>query len=215
MDTQQTPLNSIILDFHNVTGIDTSVAQSFHKLYLQLARKDIRLIFTQMPLKYQGLMQKAGFVKETTKGFAEFTSLDEALEWLENYLLENSDLPPYTFPTLRAAFTEHFNDKSKADILLHYLERQELLPSTYIIHQNTKADDLFFIESGRLSTYLEQEGRSPIRLETMMADTMVGEIGFYLGELRTATVMADEPSIVYRLSTNALATMEKEQRQKD
>ena len=43
-----------------------------------------------------------------------------------------------------------------------------------------------------------------------MDDTIVGEIGFYLGDLRTATVMADKSSIVYRLSKDALAKMEKE-----
>jgi sulfate permease, SulP family len=41
-------------------------------------------------------------------------------------------------------------------------------------------------------------------------DTIVGEIGFYLGQLRTATVIADEPSVVYRLFTDALAKLEKE-----
>ena len=111
----------------------------------------------------------------------------------------------------RTVFTEYFKDSSKADILLQYLTRLELNSGIKIIEQNTKADDLFFIESGRLSTYLEQEGHYPIRLETMVADTIIGEIGFYLGELRTATVIADEPSIVYRLTNDALVNMEKEQ----
>jgi SulP family sulfate permease len=44
-DTQQTPLDCVILDFRYMTGIDTSVVQSFHKLYIQLMRKDITLIF--------------------------------------------------------------------------------------------------------------------------------------------------------------------------
>jgi sulfate permease, SulP family len=209
-DTHQTQLDSVILDFRHVTGIDTSVVQSFHRLYLQLARKGITLIFAQMPSKYTNLMQKNGFFKDSTEGFAEFIDLDEALEGRENHLLKNSDLPTYPSRTLRTAFTEHFKDSAKADILLHYLKRLALNSGTKIIEQNTKADDLFFIESGRLSTYSEQEGRSPIRLETMMGDTMVGEIGFYLGELRTSTVIADEPSIVYRLSTVALAQLEKE-----
>lgn len=209
-DTHQNSLDSVILDFRHVTGIDTSVVQSFHKLYLQLKGKNITLIFAQMPPKYQGLMQKIGFSEERTKGFRQFNSLDEALEWRENHLLDNSDLPPYISRTLLTVFTEHFKDKSKAEILLHYLKRLELMAGTKIIQQNTAADDLFFIESGRLSTYSEQEGRSPIRLQTMVDDTMVGEIGFYLGDLRTATVIADEPSIVYRLTTDALATMEKE-----
>lgn len=209
-DTNQIALDSVILDFRHVTGIDTSVVQSFHKLVQQLAQKDITLLFAQMPVKYSGLMQKIGLGKENAKGFAEFTTLDEALEWREDYLLGNSDLPPYTSRTMLTVFTDHFKDSDKAAILLHYLQRIALLPGTKIIQQNQIAHDLFFIESGRISTYSEREGSAPVRLETMVDDTMVGEIGFYLGQLRTATVIADEPSIVYRLTTEALAKMEKE-----
>lgn len=209
-DTQQKPLDSVIIDFRQVTGIDTSVVQSFHKLYLQLVKKGITLIFTQIPPKYQGLMQKLGYNLSPTPGFAEFISLDEALEWRENHLLEHSDLPPYQSRTLLAVFTEHFKDKSKAEILLNYLERLDVATGTKIIQQNTAADDLFFVASGRLSTYLEQKDSAPIRLQTTLDDTMVGEIGFYLGDLRTATVIADQPSVVYRLSKDALAKMEME-----
>lgn len=209
-DTQQPPLDSVILDFRHVTGVDTSVVQSFYKLYLQLQQRDIVLIFAQLSPEYQVLMQKTGFDTATTKKVAVFDSLDAALEWRENYLLENSNLPTYQSRPMLAVFTEHFKDESKAEILLQYLKRLDVSTGTKIIQQNTTADDLFFIESGRLSTYLEQKDAPSIRLQTMVDDTIVGEIGFYLGDLRTATVMADKPSIVYRLSKDALAKMEKE-----
>lgn len=208
-DANLVALDAVVLDFRHVTGIDTSVVQSFHKLLQQLRQKNITLIFAQVPPKYQGLMQKIAPGAEATQGFAEFASLDEALEWREDFLLGNSDLPPYQSRNLLTVFTEYLKDKNKAEILLQYLNRMELLPGTKIIRQGEAAHDLFFIESGRISTYSEKEGAAPIRLETMVDDTMVGEIGFYLGQLRTATVMADAPSIVYRLTTDALAEMEK------
>lgn len=209
-DNRQTPLDSVILDFRHVTGIDTSVAQSFHKLYQQLMRKNITLVFAQMPPQYQRIMQKMGFAESSNKRFAAFASLDAALEWREDTLLKNSDLPSYEPSPLLNVLTGHFKDKLKAEALMQYLNRIELSTGTKIIQQGMVAYDLFFVESGRLSTYLEQEDGTSIRLQTMMDDTMVGEIGFYLGLLRTATVVADEPSIVYRLSTDALVKMEKE-----
>jgi sulfate permease, SulP family len=209
-DTQQTPLDSVILDFRHVTGIDSSVIQNFHKLYLQLQQKNIVLLFAQMPSMYQEMMQKVGLDKTRTKGFSEFSNLDEALEWRENYLLENSDLPHYQFRPMLTVFSEHFNDAAKAAILLQYLKRIALSPKDKIIQQDTVANDLFFVQSGRLSAYLEQDGHPPIRLQTVVDDTIVGEIGFYLGELRTATVIVEAPSIVYRLSRCALAQLEKD-----
>jgi sulfate permease, SulP family len=210
-DTEQTPVNYVILDFRNVTGIDTSVIQTFHRLYLQLKRKDITLIFTQMPPQYQALMQKTGFFDASTKGFAQFDRLDEALEWSETHLLKNSDLPPYASRPLLDVLTEHFNNRSKAEILLQYSERLDIEAGTKIIEENTVADDLFFIESGRLSAYREQKDSLPIRLQTMEEDNIVGEIGLYLDALHTASVIADAPSTVYRFSIEALTKLEKEQ----
>jgi SulP family sulfate permease len=42
----------------------------------------------------------------------------------------------------------------------------------------------------------------------MGGGTIVGEAGMYVQQARTATVLANEPSIVYRLSTESLARME-------
>jgi sulfate permease, SulP family len=62
-----------------------------------------------------------------------------------------------------------------------------------------------------MSIYSEQEGRPSMRLETLLEGSLVGEVGFYLGQLRTAKVIADAPSIVYQLSKTALMQLEKEQ----
>ena len=43
----------------------------------------------------------------------------------------------------------------------------------------------------------------------MKSGRVVGELGFYLGQKRTAAVIADEPSTVYLLSAMNLAKIEK------
>ena len=43
----------------------------------------------------------------------------------------------------------------------------------------------------------------------MKSGRVIGEIGFYLGQKRTAAVVADDSSIIYLLSANKLAEMEK------
>jgi sulfate permease, SulP family len=56
---------------------------------------------------------------------------------------------------------------------------------------------------------LEFPTQPPVRLEAMKSGRVIGELGFYLGQKRTAAVVADEPSVVYLLSANNLAKMEK------
>jgi SulP family sulfate permease len=44
----------------------------------------------------------------------------------------------------------------------------------------------------------------------MMPGTVVGEVSAYLGRKRTASVVSDQPSTVYRLTKEALERMERE-----
>jgi SulP family sulfate permease len=69
---------------------------------------------------------------------------------------------------------------------------------------------MYFVQSGQVSVYLQlPEGRT-LRIRRMNAGTIVGEIGVYLDIPRTATVFAEEPAVVYRMSRDALNAMERE-----
>lgn len=96
----QTPLDGIIIDFSYVTGIDTSAAQSLHKLYLQLLQHDIAFIFAQMPPQVKNLLRQtvAEFDKEPNSRFAQLATLEEALAWCEEHFLEkNTNFPTVLF----------------------------------------------------------------------------------------------------------------------
>ena len=78
------------------------------------------------------------------------------------------------------------------------------------MHQGDAPDYVYFVESGQVTAQLERGDQAPVRLETMRSGLAVGEIGFYLGKVRTAAVVADEPCTVYRLSSSDLERMERE-----
>jgi SulP family sulfate permease len=80
----------------------------------------------------------------------------------------------------------------------------------HLMKQGAPPEFLYFIESGQVTAQLEFPDRNPVRLETMRGGNVVGEIGFYLNQPRTATVIADEPSTIYRLSMQALKQMEQD-----
>src|SRR5262249_26102657 len=80
------------------------------------------------------------------------------------------------------------------------MQRREVAAGEYIIRRGDKPDKLFFLASGQLTAQLEKHGRDPIRLETMQEGRMVGELGFFLGTRRSASVVADRPSVVYFVS---------------
>lgn len=77
------------------------------------------------------------------------------------------------------------------------------------MRQADAPDNIYFIESGQVTAQLEYPNKPPVRLETMKSGRAIGEIGFYLGQKRTAAVVADEPSTIYLLTAKNLAKMEK------
>jgi SulP family sulfate permease len=87
--------------------------------------------------------------------------------------------------------------------LMDFLERVEFGEGQVLICQGDEADDLYFLEMGRVSVYLEREDGSPVRLRTLETGTVVGELGLYLPSTRTASVIAEGPTTAYRLTQAA------------
>ena len=97
--------------------------------------------------------------------------------------------------------------RTGAEKLVSYLRRREYAAGDYLVRQGAQSDEIYFIESGQVSAQLESPGQTQVRLETMGGGRAVGELGFFLGVPRTATVIVDEPGVIYSLSTKALADM--------
>jgi CRP-like cAMP-binding protein len=98
-------------------------------------------------------------------------------------------------------------DKDAAKRLTAYLEKRQLKPDEPLIQQDDEANDLYFVQIGQLSIFLESDDGQRLRLRTMTMGTLVGEISFYLNTKRSATVIADMFSVVYRLSAVAMEEM--------
>ena len=59
-----------------------------------------------------------------------------------------------------------------------------------------------------MSVQLEEPGKEAVRLNTLNSENLVGELGFYLGSKRNASVFSETPVKVFRLTTDAILRME-------
>jgi SulP family sulfate permease len=92
--------------------------------------------------------------------------------------------------------------------LLKYLESLHLAAGEYLIHQGEDSNDLYFVEAGQVTVLLNMPDGKQMRFRTAGAGTLMGEVSFYRGIPRTASVIADEATIVYKLTRSALETMQ-------
>ena len=102
--------------------------------------------------------------------------------------------------TLRAQLNGMLPTSDHVDKFMTYLEKQEVQEYHIVINKGDPPGSMYFIDSGELTTRLEISKGKFIRLRNQGGGTMVGEMGLFLKQSRTATVVATQPSILYRLS---------------
>ncbi|MDF1523422.1 MAG: cyclic nucleotide-binding domain-containing protein [Trueperaceae bacterium] len=100
------------------------------------------------------------------------------------------------------------DDLELMDLAAH-LERLEVAPGSRLLAgAGERADDVFLVAHGQVTTWLDVPGRSPVRLETLRGGHLVGDIAFYAGSVpRHAWVVADEATTLFRLTREGLARL--------
>lgn len=200
------PLLFVILDFRRVTGVDSSAAFSFAKIKNLAETRQFALVITDLPNAVQReLVRDAVF---TDDHMTICPDLDHGLEWCENRLLDMNQITKTHVPaTLHLQLAENGWSKDDAKQIKTYLEKLRFAPGDYVIQQGAAATDLYFIELGQVSVYLELDNHRRVRLRTLGMGTIVGELGFYVDMKRSASVIADMDTFAYRLTRDGLQAM--------
>ena len=201
-------LKFVILDFEQVNGIDSSAAYEFNRMRLLAHNKQFLLIFTGLnPELHEQL--HASQILQRDQNITEFSDLDHSLEWCENRLLEQfghcSDRVSRSALQYLAGL---FDSENKSAQFRSYLTEVSLTQGEELIRQGEASRDLFFLEEGDVSVYLQSSTGDLVRIRRTGSGTVLGELGFYLDTPRTASVIADGPGRAYCLSTEALRDME-------
>lgn len=191
----------IVLDFDEVSGLDASALLSFTKMKQVAEDRQISLVFTGLS---PAMRQKLGKVMlDDFPTCQTFQTLDYGLEWCENQIIQEFQSeqrhPPADGHQLLEIDTR----------LQKYLERQNVKLGDILIRQGEAPSGVYFMEEGQASVFVESGGED-LRVRKIGAGTVIGEIGLYLGTPATATVIVDEPGVVYRLSFDSLMQMEED-----
>jgi SulP family sulfate permease len=200
-DPGQPRLQYVILDFRNVTGIDATAALSFAKLLDLTDRAGVRLVITGLAAAPWGQLERGGLHDrgpddDSATGVHRFADLDRGLEWCEERVLASATAgTPATSGLLTL-----IPDPVELDNLLRRLDRLEIEPGDRLMLEGDRSTELYLIESGTFTVGLERPGSAVVRLQTTHGSQILGELGFFLGAARTATVVCDEPAVVYRLT---------------
>ena len=202
----------IVIDFRRVTGLDSSTVLSFARLSQVAAREELSIIFTGVAEAIRVTMLRGGLDVSDDAPLRFIADIDTGLKWCEDMLLSAAQ-PDYAASAVRpltARLASILNSAEIAIKVVAYCERLEMPATALIIEQGAPSNDIFFIEAGHASVAVASEGHAPVRLATVGPGSIVGEIAFYLGETRSASVVAEEDMIVWRLSRASVQRLQAE-----
>jgi SulP family sulfate permease len=201
------PVGYVVLDFSAVPGLDTSAVLSLIKLRNYCNEHDVTLVFCGLNDVMRASFQKAGFF---TGGQPHqvFATRNEAVEWCEDMLLMYHEVGEASVHSFESWLTQELGGAADMSKIAPYLDRRELKVGEALFRQGEPPDSVEILASGCVAITIKDEQGRPIRLRRMMGYTVVGEMGFYRQVPRTATVIAEEPSVVYRLTRESFDRMQ-------
>jgi sulfate permease, SulP family len=202
-------LRFLVLDFRHVSGTDSAATSGFIKIRRMVEDNSVQVFFTHVSPEVETTLRLAGidFVPGGTMALE--ADIDHALEHAEEDLLSEqpeSDAQAGLVSQLVAAVGPH---PRMAD-LVAAMDEITMQPGDVVIRAGEEADDVFFVARGRVRVQITLPSGRELRLRTMTSGAVVGEIALYLKRKRTADVIVEAPSDIFRLSAAELSRLERE-----
>jgi len=210
MDTQLDPkVHYLVLDFGAVPGLDTSAVLSLVKLKNYCDEHGARIAFAGLNEQLQSTFTMAGVISDDGP-HRTFLGRNEALEWCENMLLgehESADASEETFEHWLAGV---FGEDVEPSRLLSYFDRRTYKQGQVVLKQGGRSSSVDILATGSVAITMTDEQGHQTRLRRMEAQTVIGEMGFFRKAPRAAAVIAERPTIVYRLTRKSFERMQEE-----
>lgn len=208
-DDQRHQLKYLIIDFKSVTGLDASAMNSFTKILKLCEKHSLKLTFSHASVdiinlfeRYEITDQKYPFLKHTP-------DMDRALEQCENHnLSDHTDLSGESLEPFHDFLLSQGIPEDLANRIYTRFDGIEFTEGDYLVRQGDPGDSLFYLADGRVQIVLELPNGSNVRLSSVRPGSLVGEMGIYTSDKRSATMICETRCRLYRLSAQAMADLE-------
>jgi len=195
---------AVVLDFSRVSGIDTSALTVFQRILRRHSESKVTFHFVYGAATRVQLVA-LGLTPGGSRSLKFHDSLDRALEAAEEGLLERHEGEITEQTMMRTASSLDWRSPFE-----DYLETREIAENEALFHEGDRSDEVYFVESGRFDVLKRAEDGAPVRLAKVRTGALLGEIAFYLGEPRSATIVATQASSVRIMRRAALERMRAE-----
>ena len=197
----------VILDMRRVQSVDVTAAHMLEQVKDMLAEHHGFLIFSQLPQNLpsgqdmQQYFDQVGLVRPESP-VRVFGELDEALEWVEDRILEDVICEIGEHDALDLNEIELFKGR-KAETLAtleQSMEKRSYKTGDKIFKRGDSGDELFLIRKGAVRIMLPISEKQSHHLGTFGRGAFFGEMAFLDGDVRSADAVAFSDTELYMLS---------------
>ncbi|MDX2156105.1 MAG: SulP family inorganic anion transporter [Hyphomicrobiaceae bacterium] len=202
----------VVLDCGRVSGIDASALLSLEKLVNWAAAADVVLVFAGLSPTLAAELAEAR-IADPGKGMPVFATRNEALEWCEDGLLAGDGaVPTADGPAeLEGWLSIELGGDQARRLIDGYLERRDLAVGEVVCALGAPSDTIELVATGSVAVMVPGHGERPIRVRRMTGRTVVGEMGFFRELPRAASVVAEEPTVVYLMTRSEYRRLQAEE----
>ena len=214
-DPNRRPLSHLLVDFRHVDAMDTSAANCFSKLMQWCKRDGLTLILTgcsvDMAERLTQLAHDLGLMGRTVKMLGD---LDDGVSWCQDEILKTTGPkgdalhPPGSDPDFEQMLSQLLGDSAAARRLSASFERTEKTKDEVLFSQGDPGDALYLVLTGSISIVLDVPGKASLTVRTMRAGAILGEMALYTKEPRSASAVAKQDCVLYRLDRAGYETLQ-------
>jgi SulP family sulfate permease len=185
----------LILDLRRVQSMDYTAAHLFKQFETTLAERGGCLIFSRIPARgdLQDYFGQAGVLKGRS-GVRKFETLDDALQWAEDQILESlGSAHPYGEAPLELQefdLCREFSADQTLAALASCTEARSFAAGQTIFSAGDPADELFLIRRGVVRIVLPVGGGNYHNLASFGRGSFFGEVAFLDRGVRSANATA-------------------------
>jgi len=194
----------VVLDFSRVSGIDTSALAVFQRILRRHAQTRVTFHLVYGPPTRVQLVA-LGITPGGSRNLKFHDSLDRALEAAEEALLDAHEEDDLDQTMMRTAASLDWRSPFE-----DFLETREIAENEALFQEGDRSDEVYFVQSGRFDVLKRVGEGALVRLAKVRHGALLGEIAFYLGEPRSATIVASQGSTVRVMRRSALERMRAE-----
>ena len=200
----------ILLDLKRVTGMDISALNTFVQIRTLCEISGVQLMYSGVESELRSSLLMMNAVSVEADQPLVFPDADYAVEYMEDMLLAQ-----YESESAEKSVEDHlrriFIDDDKVQILMAAMIRIEVKEREKLFKQGDSDTGLFILDQGSMTALINTDHDGWKRVKKFRPGALIGEMSAYTPDkARTATVVANEPSVLYHLTSEKMAQLDSE-----